>query len=414
MIMNNNMIWQRKELPNGLRLLQLPRKSSNTTQLSFAVEYGSNQDPEEQSGAAHFIEHMLAGGSTRRIELSRSVENTGGILDFFTDHEHTMSIMDVLPEQLHNVYTIIDKLFFSSEFEMEKFNQERRIILHEISEVLDDPMEKLEEFLLESLFNNHPVRRPVLGFPKTIKQLSLDQLKVAKQENYVPQNMILVLAGKFSDKDSEMVLEKFEKKRADKQFPKKQQPIEANKPKPLVIRKKAGITQTYLSIGARTVCSTHEDAPTLDLVSTLLGGGTSSRLFIQLREKNALTYSINSDHNKGLDFGFFSISCAVKEKNAVKTEALILKELIKLKTGDVSVDELERYKNLIVAGLLRGMDRSQDALEIITYLEMQYKSEKSLEDYISKIKAVSADSIINAANFYFNEDNLSIVLLKPK
>ena len=98
--MKNSMIWQRKELPNGLRILLLPRKSSNTTQLSLAVEYGSNQDSEEQSGVAHFIEHMLAGGSTSRIELSRSVENTGGILDFFTDHEHTMSIMDVLPEQL--------------------------------------------------------------------------------------------------------------------------------------------------------------------------------------------------------------------------------------------------------------------------------------------------------------------------
>ena len=412
--MNNSTIWQRKELPNGLRLLQLPRKSSNTTQLSFAVEYGSNQDPEEQSGAAHFIEHMLAGGSNRRIELSRSVENTGGILDFFTDHEHTMSIMDILPEQLHNVYAILDKLFFSSEFEEEKFNQERKIILHEISEVLDDPMEKLEEFLLESLFKNHPVRRPVLGFPKTIKQLSLDQLKRAKQANYVPQNMIIVLAGKFSGKDSEMVLEKFEKKRADKQLPKKQQPIEANKPKPLLVMKKAGITQAYLSIGARTVCSTHEDAPTLDLISTLLGGGTSSRLFIQLREKNALTYDVITDHNKGLDFGFFNVNCAVKEKNSAKAEILILKELTKMKTKAVSHDELERNKNLIVAGILRSMDRAQDALEIITYLEMQYKNEKSLGDYISKIKAVSADNIINAANSYFKEDNLSTVLLTPK
>ena len=313
-----------------------------------------------------------------------------------------------------NVYTIIDKLIFSSEFEEEKFNQERKIILHEISEALDDPLEKLEEFLLESLFKNHPIKRPVLGVPKTIKQLSLDQLKFIKQANYLPQNMIIVLAGKFSAKDSEMVFEKFEKKRVDKQLPKKRQPIEENKPKPLFVRKKAGLTQTYLSIGARTVCSTNEDAPTLDLISTLLGGGTSSRLFIQLREKHALTYDVITDHNKGLDFGFFNVNCAVKEKNSAKTETLILNELTRLKTEVVSNDELEKNKNLIVAGILRSMDRSQDALEIITYLEMQYKNEKSLVDYISKIEAVSADSIINAANFYFREDNLSTVLLAPK
>jgi len=412
--MNNSMIWQRRELPNGLRVLLLPRESSNTTQLSLAVEYGSNQDLGEQSGVAHFIEHMLAGGSTSRIEISRSVENTGGILDFFTDHEHTMAIMNVLPEELSNVYTIIDRLFFNSEFEEKKFNQERKIILNEISESLDDPMEKLEELLLESLFKNHPVRRPVLGLPKTVKQLTLRQLKASKQSNYVPQNMILALAGKFSDKDSKMVLEKFEKKEDNQPFLKKLQPLEAGKPKPMVVRKKVGITQAYLSVGARTVCSMHKDAPTIDLISTLLGGGTSSRLFIQLREKNALTYDIISDHNKGLDFGFFSLSCAVKEKSVAKTETLVLKELTRLKTEAVSNNELEKNKNLIVAGILRGMDRSQDALEIITYLEMQYKSEKSLGDYISKIKAISADSIINAANFYFKEENLSTVLLTPK
>jgi len=412
--MNNNIVWQRSVLSNGLTVLFLPRQSSNTTQMSIGVEYGSNQDPEGQAGVAHFIEHMLAGGSTSRIEQSRSIENAGGILDFFTDHEHTVAIMDVLPEELPHASSIVENLLFSTEFEEEKFSKERKIITHEISEAQDDPMEKLEELLLESLFKNHPVRRSVLGTPKTIKQLTLNQLKAAYQTNYILQNMILVLAGKFSDKDREKVLEKFEKKNTYQQFSEKLHPLERGIPKPFVAKKKVGITQAYLSIGLRTVCSRHEDAPILDLISTILGGSTSSRLFILLREKNALTYNVNSDHNKGLDFGFFSISCAVKEKNAAKTETLILKELTRLKTKAVSVDELERNKNLIVAGILRSMDRSQDALEIITYLEMQYKNEKSLEGYISKIKTVSADNIMNAANLYFQEDNLSTVLLTPK
>jgi predicted Zn-dependent peptidase len=414
MIMSNSMVWQRYVLSNGLRVLLLPRQSSNTTQLSIAVEYGSNQDKKEESGVAHFIEHMLAGGSTSRIDLSRSIENNGGVLDFFTDHEHTMSIMDVLPEELLYATSIIENLFFNIEFEEEKFNQERKIILHEISEALDDPVEKLEELMLESLFRKHPIKRPVLGSPENIKRLTLNNLKAAQQTNYVPQNMILVLAGTFSDKDGKMVLEKFEKKKASRPFSKKPQALEKGKPKPLVTKKKAGITQAYLSIGARTVCSRHGDAPTLDLISTLLGGGTSSRLFIQLREKNTLTYDVNANHNKGLDFGFFNINCAVKPKNTTKAENLVLGELTKLKTEAVSIDELERNKNLIVAGILRSMDRSQEALEILTYLEMQYRSEKSLVEYISKIKAVSVNNIMEAANYYFQEDNLSAVFLMPK
>lgn len=412
--MSNSMVWQRLMLSNGLRALILPRQSSNTAQLSVAVEYGSNQDPEEQAGVSHFIEHMLAGGSTNRIKLSRSVENTGGILDFFTDHEHTMSVMDVLPEELPNAYSIVERLLFSAEFEEENFNQERKIILHEISEALDDPIEKLEELLMESLFRSHPIKHPVLGFPKTVKQLTLNQLQAAHQTNYVPQKMVLVLAGKYSEKDKDLILEKLKEKSAIKPLSKKPLPPEVNKPKPMVVKKKAGITQAYLSIGARTVCSKHEDAPTLDLISTLLGGNTSSRLFIVLREKNALTYDVTSDHNKGLDFGFFSINCAVKHKNADRTKTLIFDQLTKLKTETVSIDELERNKNLIVAGILRSMDRSQEALEILTYLEMQYQSEKSLEDYISKIKAVTADKLMQVANSYFLKDNLSTVLLTPK
>ena len=105
--MTTAMFWRRNILPNGLTVLQFPRQSANTTQLSVAVEYGSNQEPEEIAGVAHFLEHMLAGGSQKRIELSRSIENSGGILDFYTDHGHMMSMMDVLPGKLTEASFII-------------------------------------------------------------------------------------------------------------------------------------------------------------------------------------------------------------------------------------------------------------------------------------------------------------------
>ena len=166
--MTTAMFWRRNILPNGLTVLQFPRQSANTTQLSLAVEYGSNQEPKEIAGVAHFLEHMLAGGSQKRIEVSRSIENSGGILDFYTDHEHMMSMMDVLPGKLAEASFIISELLFSSDFEKEKFGQERKIILNELAEALDDPTERIEELLLKSLFKNHPVNRPVGGFPKKL------------------------------------------------------------------------------------------------------------------------------------------------------------------------------------------------------------------------------------------------------
>ncbi len=120
--MNKALSWSRSILSNGLTVLQFPRQFANTTQLSVAVEYGSNQEPKENAGVAHFLEHMLAGGSSKRIKLSRSIEDSGGILDFYTDHEHMMTRMDILPGKLSEASFIISELLFSPDFEEEKFN----------------------------------------------------------------------------------------------------------------------------------------------------------------------------------------------------------------------------------------------------------------------------------------------------
>ena len=208
--MTTAMSWRRNTLPNGLTVLLFPRQSANTTQLSVAVEYGSNQEPEENAGVAHFLEHMVAGGSTKRIQLSRSIENSGGILDLYTDHEHMMSTMDFLPEKTAEASSILSQLLFSGDFEEEKFNQERKIILNELAEALDDPAERIEDLLLKSLFKEHPVKRPVGGYPKTVKQLTIDQLIGAHRANYVPENMILILTGNFSEKSAQEVLKNFQ------------------------------------------------------------------------------------------------------------------------------------------------------------------------------------------------------------
>ena len=226
--------------------------------------------------------------------------------------------------------------------------------------------------------------------------------------------MVLILAGNIDENTAEIVLKNFKDRSGQTKIPRKIYSVETGKPAPLVVEKKFGIAQTYLNIGARTVCSSHPDVAKLDLASAMLSGGTSSRLFVELREKSGLTYDVNSNHNKGFDFGYFSIGCAIKNKNLGKAKKVILKELSKLRTEKVAIEELERSKNLIIAEILRGMDNPHEASEIIAYLEMQFKNERALLDYVSRIKAVSSLDIIEAANTYLKEDNLSTVLLEPK
>jgi predicted Zn-dependent peptidase len=412
--MSNSLVWQRKVLSNGLTVLLYPRPQANTAQLALAVEYGSNQEHEELAGVAHFIEHMLAGGSEQRIGQSRSIENFGGVLDLYTDREQVAGVVDVLPEKLEDASKILSDLFFGNVFESTKFEVEQKIILNELAEVADAPTIKVEEMLLENLFEHHPIRRPIGGYPKTIKHLTLPQLAQEHKINYGPQNMRLILSGNFNKKTQDNILGSFSNKEKTEKPSTPQVRSESNKPKGLVMKEKSGITQSYLSIGARTINATHKDAPVLDLIGTLLGGGTSSRLFIELREKHAITYDVNSAHCKGLDFGYLSVNCAINTQKATKAQKLILKELEKLQTTLVPQEELERVKQIMLGGILRGMDDSHDTLEIISYMDTQFGSELGLQEYVTNIQSVTSKNIQTAATQYLNKDELGMAILKPK
>jgi zinc protease len=413
-VMSNGLVWHRHVLPNGLRVLHLPKPSANTAQLAVAVEYGSNSEAKEAVGSAHFLEHMLAGGSEGRIQLSRSIENYGGILNFYTDREYTLSFVDVLPESLPRAAQVLSHLLFDSCFDEEKFVAERKIILNELAEVADDPTEQIDELMLKNLFKKHPIRRPIGGYPKTINKLTLSQLSEILNVHYQPQGMILMLIGNLQNSEIHGVLQQFNDKLPQKTPLKMVHLQETSKPTMEVSKNKRGLTQTYLSVGVKTVNSRHDHAPVLDLISMIIGGGTSSRLFIELREKAALTYDVIPTHSKGLDYGYFSINCAVKNSNVNKAKKLIFKEFQRLISELVPQEELLRNKRMILSGILRGIDRTEECQDILAFMEIQYNNENALVNYLNKIKAVTAEDIRSVAEVYLQEENSTTAILAPK
>jgi predicted Zn-dependent peptidase len=412
--MSNNLLWKRELLPNGVRLLLYPKPATMTAQLSVVIQYGSNDDSDAEAGAAHFLEHMVPGGSPQRIDLSREVERLGGFLDFFTNHEYTMSLADVTPDKLAQASHLMSKMFLSGSFEEEQFCSERKIIFHELAEIADDPREKVDEILTQSLFKTHPVRRPIGGYVKTVRNLSMEQLTRVYLQHYVPQNMLLILTGRFSEEDVQTAIQDFGSKPAPKISAKEAVLADGSAPLQKVCKKKAGLAQTYMSIGARTANSGNPDIPTLDLLNVILGAGASSRLFIELREKRAYTYEVGSMQTDGSDFGFFNINCAVKQKHVEEAERLILKEISKLKTEKVPEGELEKAKNMILGDVYRSIDDAESCAEIIASMEIQFDNENALIDYISKVKTVTSDDIRDVANRYMQEDKFVTAILEPK
>jgi predicted Zn-dependent peptidase len=413
--MSDSLLWKRKVLPNGLRVLLFPRSSGLTTQISVAVEYGSNDDSEDKSGTAHFLEHMIPGGSQKRIELARDIERLGGCLDFFTTPDCTITVADVMTEKMDKASRILLELLFGfdSSFENDNFERERKIIQHEIAESSDDPWTRINEMITECLFKTHPIKRPVSGCPKTIAELNMKVIEESYITQYSPQNMILAITGKFSDTEFETVLQNFANAKNAKRVSKVTH-LEKGKPERGMTKKKLGISQTYLSIGAKTVPGGHGDIPALQLLNTVLGEGASSRLFIELREKNTLAYNIESLLDYGVDYGYFHVDCAIKSTQLNKTTNLIQRELARICSEKIPEEELNKAKDMTVSDVLREIDSPAGLPQALISLEIFYESKKTLAEYLEEMRVVTSQEIIEVANKYLQSDNCSTVILTPK
>jgi len=383
-------------------------------QLSVAIEYGSNEDTEENAGNAHFLEHMLVGGSQNRIKLHNEIERLGGRSSFETSDEFTFSTVNVFPRKIAQASKVLSRLLFDPKFAKEKFELERKVILNEIAEANDDPRDRVAETLTKCLFKNHPIKNPVPGSKKTINQLTINEIKKAHENYYVPQRMILILTGSFTNKDKETVLQDFQDRKNSNSIPKRYTQIEEKEPTREKVAKKSGITQAYLCFGFRTVPAKDMDTPSLDLIDTILGDGESSRLFVELREKRTLTYDFEAVNASGLDYGYFSINCAVNVRALNQTKRIILDELQKLKTRPVSKGELDKSKNLVLGSIFRQIDSSQGLPRLLAYDESHFESENALVDYTNKIKSISEQDIMKTANKYFQDENYATAILIPK
>jgi predicted Zn-dependent peptidase len=409
--MNNGLIWKREVLSNGLTVLQYPNKSAMTAQLSVAVKYGSNDDETDKAGTAHFLEHMLVGGSKKRISLNHQIEQIGGCSGFEISNDSTFAWLSIFSDKIVDASKKMAQLIFDKEFDKDKLEIERKVILNEIAEISDDPRHTTEQALIKCLFPKHPIRNLISGTKKQAEKITLTDIVESHQNQYIPCNMIVILTGNYSDANS--IIEMFVDN-PNCGLSKRQLHIETAKPKKIASLKKSGINQAYLSFGLRTPPARDNDTVSFSLINSILGLGESSRLFVELREKRAFTYDFTSSNNTGLDFGYFSIACVVNDAIWKQTQRIIKDELKKLVSDPVTDDELQKSKNLILGSVVRGLDDPNELPRIIADTELMFSNEKEVSKYIEKIKQLTSEDIMNVASRYFKEENYSTAILTPK
>ena len=316
-------------LPNGIRVVteNLPHVSSFS--LGFWFNTGSRNETKSNNGISHFTEHMLFKGTSKRSskKISDDVEKLGGYLNAFTSKEHTCYYGRGIGEHLPKVFNVLSDMIQNSLFREKDIEKESGVILDEFYDIEDSPEELIFERFESNIFNSHSLQLPIIGTEKNIQKFKRDDFLNYMNKNYITSNLLISASGNVShDHVVELVNKNITSLKNIKSNGRKIK--ELNGPKDLFIQKE--IQQTHVIIGKKTFGYTNTDRLKVNLLSNIIGEGSSSRLFNVLREKNGLTYQINTFLNSFSDYSAFGVYFSTNEKNAKKATDLVISEFEKI------------------------------------------------------------------------------------
>ncbi|MEI8185191.1 MAG: pitrilysin family protein [Chlorobiaceae bacterium] len=403
------------ELANGLKIVTDTVPYVQSITLGIQIDAGSRDDPEENQGLAHFIEHALFKGTGRRsyIDIARNIEKNGGYLDAFTTKEQTCIYLRCLAEHLEPSFDLLSDLVCDPVFPHEEIDKEKEVVIEEISSVNDTPEELIfEEFDLRS-FPLHPLGKPILGTEESVGHFTDDTLKNFMRQHYVPKKMLLTATGKVHHDEIMRLGEKFLGKLrepAGSQYVR--QPFLPEHYTPFSLTLKKQVFQAQIVLG--TAIARHDPLfYNLMVLNSMLGNGMSSLLNLELREKRGLAYNVYSSITFYDDLTTLNIYAGT-DSNKTKVTLELVKELLKsdsLKNPDP--EELQAAKTKLLGSHIMGMEKmtrrmSQMASDISYFGRYIEPEEKT-----AAIEAVTEDGIAEAAMRLLHDAPYSTLVYKP-
>ena len=381
-------------LPNGLTVVSETMPRVETVSFGAYVAAGTRDEAEAENGVSHFLEHMAFKGTETRdaAAIAREIENVGGHLNAYTAREQTAYYCKVLKEDLPLAADIIGDILTHSTFAPEELERERGVILQEIGQANDTPDDIIFDHFQATAFPKQPMGRPTLGTEEVIGGMKRDALTGYMRRHYGPERMVVAAAGAL---DHDRLLDLVQRRFAD--LPQVSPPLpEAARYGGGEFREDRDLDQVHVVLGFPSAAyGTPLYYPTM-LLSTLLGGGMSSRLFQEIRERRGLVYSIYSFAHPFRDSGLFAVYAGTGEKEAAELVPVTLEELRRVQR-DVTEDELNRAKAQLRAGLLMSMESTGSRAEQLASQMRVHGRVVPVEETKAKIAAVTVEQVQEAA-----------------
>jgi predicted Zn-dependent peptidase len=402
---------RRQKLPNGLTIITEQMQHIRSASIGIWLQTGSRDEDAEWNGISHFIEHMVFKGTKHRTaeEIARQVDSIGGNLDAFTAKECICFNVKVLDEHVPTALDILSDLVLNPNFDQADIARERGVILEEIKMDEDNPDYLVHEIFTQNFFKDHPLGKPILGTKETVKRFERQPVVEAYAHRFAPGNIIVSAAGNLDhDKFVELVTKQFEHMKPTKNG------FHASAPKTfsrITLRNKKALEQVQLCLGVPSHPIAHEKRHAGYILNTLLGGGMSSRLFQNIRERQGLAYSIYSDLNPYRDTGCMAVYAGTSLASASKVVQSVISEFRSLKATPVPEEELRRSKAQLKGSLMLSLESSSARMANLARQEMYFDRFYDLDELIARIEAVTTEDLTELANEFFQTESVAVTVL---
>ncbi len=409
------MHYKKTILKNGLRIITAPMEGTETATVLVMVGVGSRYETEEQAGISHFIEHMFFKGTKKRpdaLSISEELDSVGGEFNAFTGKDKTAYYAKMDAAHLDTALDVIADIYLNSKLEVKEIEKEKGTIIQEINMYEDMPMKNVEDVFENLLYEKQNLGREIIGYKKTVSGFKRQDFLDYMKRFYVANNTVVCVAGKIDEKSVAEKVEKYFSQMKKAREPEIEKTIEKqNAPKVKIKNKKTD--QTHLILGVRAYNIFHPDRYALNLLSVILGGNMSSRLFIQVRERQGLAYYIRSGVENYQDVGYLAAQSGVEHKNLEKTIQTILKEFKKISRRKVSEKELQKAKDYIKGKMVMGLESSESVASFLIEQEIEKNEIETPTQIFEKIDKVSAEDILRVARDIFVPEKLNLAVIGP-
>ncbi len=407
------MKFSKKILKNGLRIITIPMRDNPTVTVLVMVEAGSKYETKRISGLSHFLEHMCFKGTTRRpkaIDISRELDSIGAQYNAFTGQEYTGYYAKSDAQHLSKVLDVVSDMYLNPVFNKDEIEKEKGVICEEINMYEDQPMRHVQDLWMKLLYGDQPAGWNIAGTKEIVRSLSRNDFVEYRKEHYVAEATSVVVAGHFGEPHT---VKEIEEKFAPVHVGKKEgkQKTKDTQSAPEVLLQFKETDQTHLVLGVRTFDAYAKENEVVRLLTGVLSGGMSSRLFQKLRDEMGVCYYVRAENDAYTDHGALEVSLGADSTRVKEALRAVLLEFRRLKEERVSEEELRKVKDCLVGNFRLSLESSDSLAEYYGSQEILRKPMKMPGDIVSEIEAVTSADIADIARKIFVTKHLNLALI---